>query len=118
MKDNLDEKEKYLEYYKDSPLQHYACMYIGKSEDTIIRWKKADADFANRVEAARAEWVRGKIKKARVEFALERMEHEVFGEKKSVDITSGGQPIPILGQINAVPEDPGPTENPESNQTD
>lgn len=73
-------KEKYLEYYRDCPIQKYAAMSIGRTEETIINWRKEDLDFSNQVEAARAAWVKLKLKKANVEWALERLEKEVFGD--------------------------------------
>lgn len=79
-------KQKYISYYKDLPVQKYAAMYIGKDEDTIIRWKKQDEDFADAVHGARAEWVRRKASKARVEFALERLEKEIFAERKELKV--------------------------------
>lgn len=75
-----DLKHRYLLYYLECPIQKYAAMYIGRNEDTILRWKKEDSDFADRIEAARAVWVRKKLKKANVDFALERLEKEVFGD--------------------------------------
>lgn len=79
-------KQKYLSYYKDLPVQKYAAMYIGRDEDTIIVWKKQDSDFSDAVQGARAEWVRRKASKARVEFALERLEKEIFAERKEIKI--------------------------------
>lgn len=80
-KENIERfKELYIEYYKELPVQKYACMSIGKDEATIIRWKQKDANFASRVDQARAEWVKKKASKAKVEFALERLEKSVFRE--------------------------------------
>lgn len=81
-KDEL--KAKYLEYYADLPVQKYACMYIGKSEDTLIRWRQEDENFANRLQELRAKWVAKKVSKAKVEFALERLEREVFKDTKEI----------------------------------
>ncbi len=74
-------KEAYLKYYADCPIQKYAAAWIGRSHDTIQRWKKEDASFASSIEAARALWVRKKLRRAKPEFALERLESELFGEK-------------------------------------
>lgn len=79
-------KEKYIEYYRDLPVQKYAAMYVGKDETTIINWKKKDSNFSNRVSEARAAWVRQKAKKAKVEFALERLEKEIFAERKEIKV--------------------------------
>ena len=40
--DRLLLKEKFLEYYKDLPLQKLAAESIGRSEDTITDWKKVE----------------------------------------------------------------------------
>lgn len=74
-------KEEYINYYSELPVQKYAAMYIGRDEETIMRWRKKDVDFRDRVQKARADWVKSKTKKAKVEFALERVEKEIFNEK-------------------------------------
>ena len=51
------QKTKFLEYYRDLPIQKLAASSIGKDEDTIIRWKHADADFADQTEVARAKCI-------------------------------------------------------------
>ncbi len=43
-------KDKYIEYYRQLPVQRYAAMSIGRNEDTIIRWRSEDAEFAERVQ--------------------------------------------------------------------
>ena len=90
-------KRKYIEYYKELPVQKYAAMYVGRDEETIINWRKDDLDFSNQVNLARAEWVRKKASKAKVEFALERLEKQIFKETKEVELTT---PQPILGGIS------------------
>lgn len=77
-------KEEYVSFYADAPVQKYAAMYIGKDEDTIIRWRKADRAFADAIQRARAEFVRKMILRSKAEFALERLEREVFGRKEVV----------------------------------
>lgn len=81
-------KERYLEYYADVPIQRYAAMSIGRDEDTIIRWRKADQQFTDSINQAKAEWVRKKVLLTKAEFALERLEKSVFGPKSSVEITA------------------------------
>jgi hypothetical protein len=73
-------KQEYIEYFEDVPVQKYAAMAIGRDEDTIIRWKKEDEDFADAVQRAKAEWVRKKVLATKAEFALERLEREVFSQ--------------------------------------
>ena len=93
-------KVKYIEYYKDLPVQKYAAMYVGRDEDTINRWRTEDSEFADKVNQARADWVRSKADKAKVEFALERLERSAFGQ--SVDITTGGEPIAFINKVPRV----------------
>lgn len=71
-------KAEYVAYYADVPVQKYAAMYISRDEDTVIRWRKKDAKFADAILKARAEWVRKNIIKTKAEFALERLEREIF----------------------------------------
>jgi hypothetical protein len=33
-------KAEYINYYSDVPIQKYAAMFIGRDEDTLIRWRK------------------------------------------------------------------------------
>lgn len=79
-------KEAYVEYYEHVPVQKYAAMAIGRDEDTIVLWRKHDKDFSDRVDQARALWVRKKAAKVRAEFALERLEKEIFAERKEVKV--------------------------------
>jgi len=84
-------KQEYVEYYTDCPVQKYAAMYIGKNEDTIIRWRSVDQSFADRVQKAKAIFIRKKLLKTKSEFALERLEKEVFGKSELLDVVSTKQ---------------------------
>lgn len=77
-------KDKYIEYYGSLPVQRYAALSIGRNEDTIIRWRKEDADFAERVQMAHAQWALETFKKAKPEFVLERLEKEIFSAKQTM----------------------------------
>lgn len=74
-------KDEFIAYYKDCPVQKYAAMAIGRSEVTICDWKDADEDFRNRVDQAKAFWVKKKLLQTRAEFGLERLEKEIFAER-------------------------------------
>lgn len=90
-------KLKYLEYYKELPVQKLAAASVGRNEDTAITWKKEDPDFADQVKRARAEWALRKAKKVRSnEWLLERVMHEHFKERRTDEITT---PSPILGGV-------------------
>lgn len=71
-------KAKYVEYYTDVPVQKYAAMSVGRDEDTIIRWKKEDSSFADRVDQAKAQFVRKRMLAVKSEYALERLMNDVF----------------------------------------
>ena len=81
-----DLKDKMVDYYRKVPVLKYAAMKIGRDESTIHRWLKDDENFASRVTEARADWVSSKVEKSKVEFALERMEKEVFNQ--NIDLTT------------------------------
>lgn len=61
--DRLSLKEQFLVYYRDMPIKKYAGFSIGKSEDTIKRWEDEDADFADRINKAKAEYLLQKSRK-------------------------------------------------------
>lgn len=98
MKNNADLKEKYLEYYRKVPMQKFAAAYIGKSEETIIRWRKADADFDNCVSLAKANFVSEKINKIRSnEWILERVIKGDFSPRQEYTGAGGKElPQPII----------------------
>ena len=79
-----DLKKKYIEYYTDVPVQKYAAMAISRDEDTIIRWKNGDKEFADAIQRGRASFIRKRVLVAKAEFALERLEKEVFSEKITI----------------------------------
>lgn len=72
-------KVQYIKYFEDVPVQKYAAMYVGRDEDTIIRWKHDDSKFADAVSKAKANWIRKRVIATKAEFALERLESEIFG---------------------------------------
>jgi len=71
-------KKDYVEYFRDVPVQKYAAEYIGRDEDTIMRWRRTDKQFADAVQRAHSEWVRKTFIKTKAEFALERLEKSLF----------------------------------------
>lgn len=106
-------KDAYVNYYSDVPVQKYAAMYIGKTEATIINWLKADEEFYNRVQNARASWVKKQALKAKAEFKLERLEKEVW--KESIEQTVI-LPKPLLEGIVNVPTDDSTEETPQAEE--
>lgn len=94
VKDNETLKREYVDYYSDVPVQKYAAMAVGRDEDTIIRWRNSDPIFADAVKRAKAEWVRKKMLAVKAEFALERLEKEMFTPREEVLVE---QPMPVAG---------------------
>jgi hypothetical protein len=86
MHSNVELKNEYIKYYQDVPVQRYAAMFIAKDEDTIIRWRKEDSDFADAVLKAKAEWIRKKVIATKAEFALERLEKSVFSQNSTIEV--------------------------------
>lgn len=81
-----DLKRKYLKYFRALPVQKLAAASIGKDEDTIIRWKKEDTDFADQVGVAKAEWALEKCGQVKsTEWLLERVLHDHFPHKIEVE---------------------------------
>jgi hypothetical protein len=87
-----EQKADFVKYFEDVPVQKYAAMFVGITEQTAIDWMKKDSQFLNDVNQARAKWVKKKTYKAKAEFALERLEHEVF--KQRMDVTSDDKAMP------------------------
>lgn len=112
---NADKKIRFIEYFKQLPSQKLAGASIGISDDTVMRWKEADEDFAYQIEVAKADWALRTIKGVRSkEWLLERILRQPFRPpQQKTDITSGGKPIPILGTTNAIPENNSNNQDPE-----
>lgn len=116
--DRQEQKDKFVEYFKDVPVQKYAAMYVGITEQTAINWLKSDPDFFNRVNQARADWVKRRAIETKAEFALERLEHEVFKERKEEKVKLE-LPQPILGGLaKSVPTDNSNQEDSPTQQED
>lgn len=106
----IELKSKYLKYYRDLPVQKLAASYIGKDEDTIIRWRKEDADFADQVQHAKAEWAMENSKKVRSrEWLLERVMKDHFAPRSPL-LDDKGKPIPLLTGVVDVPSDDSTTQ--------
>lgn len=79
-------KDKFVAYFHEVPVQKYGAMYIGVTEQTIINWLNEDVVFFNAVQEARADWVKKKASKVKAEFALERLEKEIWQEQKTTKV--------------------------------
>ena len=81
-----EKKAEFVKYFEDVPVQKYASMYVGITEQTAINWMKDDEAFFNAVNLARAKWVKKKNLKVKAEFALERLEHDVFKQRSETEL--------------------------------
>ncbi len=79
-------KKKFIEYYSKLPIQKLGAEFIGKNEDTIIRWKKNDKRFADQVASAKSAWAleNASLVKSK-EWLLERIMKEHFAESVKVE---------------------------------
>lgn len=91
-----DKKQAAIDYYAEVPVFKYTAMAVGVDRDTLLDWRKKDPAFSARLLRARADWVKKHVRKARHEFNLERLEKEIFAERKELE-HSGEVAIPILG---------------------
>jgi hypothetical protein len=106
-----EKKERFIAYFRDVPVQKYGAMYIGVTEQTIINWLKEDVVFFNRVQEARADWVKKKASKVRAEFALERLEKEIWQEQKITKLELDDPLDKLLGKFGIEEgDDAGKTE--------
>lgn len=78
-------KEKFLEYYRELPIQKLAADSIGRHEDTIVLWKKKDSDFSDQIDMARADWAKRTSKGVRSkEWLLERVMKDHFSQRNEL----------------------------------
>lgn len=84
-------KKKFLDYYKDVPIQKYAAASIRRDENTISAWKDEDHDFRDAIEEMKSIFVSKNLLKTKAEFRLERLLRESFGQ--TLDVTSGGKEL-------------------------
>lgn len=74
------------------PVQKYAAQFIGRDEDTVIRWRKNDSKFADAVQKAHAVWF---CKKSIGDIALFRTygERVLDGSKSLVQLVTRSEGI-------------------------
>lgn len=101
------EKIKYdvIEYLKRLPVYKWAAAFAGIDRTTLENWRKEDPDFSSQCERAKAEAIQKLGGRATPDFILKNVDPETFKDKKDVDVTSGGKPIPIMGGSSYVPSD-------------
>jgi len=95
LKDIKERKAKYLAYYRKLPIQKLAAAHVSRDEDTIIRWRKQDSDFADQVEIAKSDWAMEKVSSVRSkEWLLERIMKDHFAERKE-QTGANGAPLTV-----------------------
>lgn len=71
----------------------------GITDETLKKYRDEDKDFSQQLEQARTRFLHKNMKKARPEFLLERLEPEMFKERKEVENQHSGE----VSFINDVP---------------
>lgn len=68
-------------------LYHYRLIAkaIGYTEDTLKNWRDEDADFSERLEKARVQFIAKRIKASKPEFLLERLEPDIFKQRSETE---------------------------------
>jgi len=91
-------KEDVLLILERFPFYKYAANINRISEDTLIRMRKEDEEFANRCEAAKGSGIMKYGGKANPEFILKNADPATFKDKKEVEIQ--GEPLIIIKETN------------------
>lgn len=95
--DRLPLKLKFLEYFKEVPIQKFAAGHIGRNENTIKVWKDEDPDFLDCIEEAKSAFVRKSINDVRSkEWLLERIFKGDFAQRSELTGKDGESLTPLL----------------------
>ncbi len=81
-----EDKERVIQYIRRFPFYKWAAKSIGKDADTLLIWRKEDADFSVRLEAARAEGVSNIGKRATPDFLLACADPETFSKTAQLEV--------------------------------
>jgi len=57
---------------------------VNRDEDTLLEWRK-DKEFSDKLEQGRHRFIEKNVKLAKPEFLLERLEPELFKERKQIE---------------------------------
>lgn len=95
-------KEKFLEYFREVPIQKYAGAWIGRSEDTIKRWKEEDSDFADQIEIEKANYLKKKLIRVQSpEWIIERLFKDHFSTRSELTGADGEKLLPeVIDNLN------------------
>lgn len=83
-------KDEYVRFYGDLPVQKAAADFIGRDEDTIINWRKADPQFADDVKKAKSEWAKKNYRRVSPDGLLSRLYPDLKPAKQELDTTVTG----------------------------
>lgn len=84
--DIAQKKKKFLVYYRQCPVLKLAATHVGRDEDTILKWKKVDTDFADQIDQAKTNWALERVKNIKSdEWLLERIMKDHFSPKVEVE---------------------------------
>lgn len=91
-------KLKFLEYFRELPLQNLAAAHIGRDQDTISSWKATDTEFSEQIRIAKSAWALKNVKGVRSkEWLLERIMRDDFAQRQELTGKGGKDlPTPIL----------------------
>ena len=81
----------------------------GITDDTLKAGRDADPEFSDELEQSRARFLNRRIKQAKPEFLLERLEPEIFKQRTEQDVKVE-LPKPIM-DLNAIRTDNSNQEN-------
>lgn len=91
---NKDLKDGILAILERFPFYKYAANINRISEDTLMRMRKEDQEFADQCEAARGRGIMRFGGKANPEFILKNADPQMFKDKKEVEMS--GEPLIII----------------------
>lgn len=89
--ERVEKKNKVLDYLTHLPIYRWAAKSIGKDEDTLIRWRNEDPDFAEKCEIAKSAAIKKLSGRATPDFILKNVAPADFKEKSEVKLN--GKPI-------------------------
>lgn len=106
-----ESKQRFLEYYKDLPIQKLAAGFACVVEDTVSLWKKKDPEFLDAMTTLESEWAKNNASKVRDKaWLLERIMKKHFAARTELTGADGKDlPTPItkinVPNNNSVPKD-------------
>ena len=96
-----EQKRQFVKYFEDVPVKKYAAMYVGVTEDAINKWIKEDEQFALDIDISKSKWVKKRVIETKAEFALERLEHDIFKERRDYKV-EGVIPLVDLTELRGL----------------